>query len=149
MPIYLPGIRILQELMLTDATPYYRQTQENGLDYYGSFPKNAPNGSGHSVQLGSDEVGNRADGLSYTFTVPAGQNEFSIFYQYAVVFANPGHFLHQQPRFTILVENLTDNTLLPCALDPFISNIAPGFAFSPNRKEGAQVMYKDWACGIN
>ena len=134
-----PGIHVGGSHTILSSTP------GNGLDYYGSFPKNCPNGSGHSIQLGNDGIGNRADGLSYTFTIPAGRNEFSIFYQYAMVLQNPGHFQHQQPRFIIRVENLTDNAIIPCTLDPFISGILPGFKFSPFQKDGISVMYKDWA----
>jgi gliding motility-associated-like protein len=116
-----------------------------GLDSYGLFPRNSPNGSRYSVQLGNDGVGNRADGLSYTFTIPAGQNEFSIFYKYAIVLQNPGHSPERQPRFIIRVENLTDNTIIPCTPDPFITGNLPGFKYSAKQKDGIPVMYKDWA----
>ncbi|MES1222663.1 MAG: hypothetical protein ABUT20_44620, partial [Bacteroidota bacterium] len=39
----------------------------DGVDLYGRFPKNCPNGSGHSVQVGDATVGTpKAQGISYT-----------------------------------------------------------------------------------
>ena len=92
----------------------------SGFDYYGGFPRNCPNGSGNSIQLGNDSVQNRAEGVSYTFTIPAGQNTFNLTYFYAIVLHEGNHTPLQQARLNITVENLTDSTLLPCQLDPFI-----------------------------
>ena len=52
----------------------------DGLDPYGLFPKNCPNGSNNSIQLGNSGGGHEAEGVSYTFTIPLGQNEFSLIY---------------------------------------------------------------------
>lgn len=56
------------------------------LDLYGKFPKNCPNGSGYSIQLGNDQTGRQAERVSYTFNIPANDNNYSIIYNYAVVF---------------------------------------------------------------
>ena len=45
----------------------------DGLDTYGRFPKNCPNGSGHSIKLGNEQSGGTADRVSYTFTIPANR----------------------------------------------------------------------------
>jgi hypothetical protein len=44
------------------------------IDAYGGFPVLCPNGSGHSVRLGSTEAGGQAEGISYEFTIPPNQN---------------------------------------------------------------------------
>jgi hypothetical protein len=140
----------------TPVTPTFnrhsmlRTNPGNGRDYYGNFPKNCPNGSGNSIQLGNDSVGAKAEGVSYTFTIPAGQNNFSLTYFYAIVLHEGTHSPEQQARLNIIVENLTDLTLLPCQLDPFVvgnPNLG-GFDTSlvPPRPPASAgpVVYKPW-----
>lgn len=119
---------------------------DGGLDPYGLFPRNCPNGSGHSIQLGNDGAGHNGEAVSYTFTIPSGQNDFSLYFNYAVVLQNPGHLDHEQPRFVVTVENLTDGTLVPCQLAPFVAGGSlPGFQVSPLSTPGATTMFKPWA----
>jgi len=61
------------------------------FDPYGGFPVNCPNGSGYSVRLGNSLAGGQAESVSYTFTIPPTQNDYSIIYNYAGVFQNPAH----------------------------------------------------------
>jgi gliding motility-associated-like protein len=127
-----------------------RTVPGNGLDYYGGFPRNCPNGSGSSIQLGNDSVQSRAEGVSYTFTIPAWQNEFNLTYFYAIVLHEGSHTKEQQARLNITVENLTDLTPLPCPLEPFIvGTTLEGFLPSgvPPRPPASSgtVWYKDWA----
>ncbi len=119
----------------------------NGNDLYGGFPKNCPNGSGHSIKIGNEVTGTTADEVSYTFTIPAGQNTFNLIYHYAIVLNDAGHPANQQPRLIITVLNITDNTPLPCPLPPIVVNGGlPGFLDSPNpAPNGSLVRYKDWA----
>src|SRR5688572_5033877 len=93
----------------------------NGLDPYGNFPINCPNGSGYSVKLGNELGGALAEGLVYEFTIPANQDLFTLIYHYAVVFQEPPHLEHQQPRFEVEVINVTRNQVFGCA----------SFAFRP------------------
>ncbi len=129
-------------------------TPGDGDDPYGRFPRNCPNGSGNSIQLGDATVTagtTRAQGVSYLFTIPAGQNEFNLIYQYAVVFregAGTNHSLAQQARFNIEIRNVTDNTTLGCSSFTFVATSGlPGFfssAIDPT------VKCKDWsAASIN
>ena len=130
-----------------------RAIPNSGNDYYGLFRRNCPNGSGNSIQLGNDSVGRGAEGVSYTFTIPPGQNSFSLSYYYAIVLheGNLGsHSSLEQARLNIIVENLTDATLLPCPLDPFIIGTSlPGFIKSnvPPRPPASSgdVYFKPWA----
>lgn len=121
-------------------------------DPFGGFPVNCPNGSGHSIRLGNNTGGGQAEGISYEFTIPAGQNIYSLIYHYAVVFQDPGHEIFQQPRLVIEVTNVTDNELLLCSSFTFIpfGNILPGFFVSPFRQDTTDVWCKDWsAVSIN
>jgi gliding motility-associated-like protein len=119
------------------------------VDTFGFFPQSCPNGSGHSIKLGNTIPGKEAEGVSYTFTIPNGQNNFKLIYQYAVVFEGPGHAESQQPRLKIQVENLTDNVELDCSSFSFTpSDDARGFFISPNRSTGTAVFCKDWSANI-
>jgi len=90
------------EIYLTQTSPTYNRhtmhsSGSNAYDVYGNFPVTCPNGSGYSVQLGNDLGGGQAEGISYTFTIPANENAFSLIYNYAVVFQAPGHRQNEQP----------------------------------------------------
>lgn len=121
------------------------------VDYWGGFPQNCPNGSGHSIRLGNGSGGRGAEKVSYTFTIPANQNKFSLIYNYAIVLQDFGHTAAQQPRLTIEVLNLTDNIQDPCSSFDFVvgANL-PGFYDSPESSPTLPVRCKDWsAASIN
>jgi gliding motility-associated-like protein len=124
----------------------------NGLDPYGSFPVNCPNGSGYSVKLGNTSGGAEAEGISYQFTIPPGVNEYNLIYNYAVVFQDPNHLQNEQPRMEIEILNITDNSVIDCssfAFFPFGTPL-PGFKQSPISEGNAPVWYKEWsAVSIN
>ncbi|MCC7030212.1 MAG: hypothetical protein IT257_07900 [Chitinophagaceae bacterium] len=86
----------------------------NGTDSYGLFPVVAPGGGNYSIKLGNDLSGSQAEKASYTFTIPSGVNNYSLIYQYAVVFQDPGQDLIEQPRFDVKIYTSDDSTLLPC-----------------------------------
>ncbi len=122
----------------------YKNVAPQERDTFGGFPVNCPNGSGYSVKLGNHGAGSEAQALTYTFTIPAGQNDYSIIYNYAVVLQNPpGHAPYEQPQFMSRVFDVTANKYLDCGAFQFIAapNL-PGFresAVEPN------IYYKDWA----
>ncbi len=124
----------------------------DGKDPYGGFPRNCPNGSGHSIRLGLDSTGNHismAQGLSYEFTIAPGQKNFSLVYNYALVLQNSGANMHtpyQEACFVIEVKNLTDNELLSCTSFNFHATSGiPGFY--PSTEDSA-IKCKDWAQGF-
>ncbi len=118
----------------------------NGLDYYGGFPQNCPNGSAHSIRLGNNKPGAEAERIAYTFSIPPTQTSFSLIYHYAVVLQDFGHAASQQPRLSIEVKDLTDNTLIPCSSFDFVANgNMPGFFDSPHGTVASPVRCKDWA----
>ena len=119
-----------------------------GIDTYGGFPRLCPNGSGVSALLGnataslSGGVGVEASGISYTYSIPAGISQFSIFFHYAVVLENPNHQPEAQPRFRARIRDLTTGNNIPCVdFDFTASSSLPGFQSSPIN---SSVLYKDW-----
>lgn len=123
-----------------------------GKDYFGGFPMNCPNGSGYSVRLGSEQAGTQAEGIAYEFTIPAGRDVYSLIYHYAVVFQDPNHLEHEQPRLELEIKNVTDNEIIDCSSFTFIpyGSLLPGFFESPNPDGGTPVWCKDWtAVSIN
>ena len=124
----------------------------SGLDPYGDFPIDCPNGSGYSIKLGNDQAGTEAEGISYDFTVPANANVYNLIYNYAVVFQDPGHLPSEQPRLEIEIINLTDGNLINCSSFSFyaVGNILPGFELSSHSYDNTPVWFKNWtAVSVN
>lgn len=121
-------------IISSTGTPQY--------DQYGGFPIICPNGSGYSIKLGNNQVGSEVERVSYTFTVPPDQNNYSIIYNYAVVFQNPGHQVFQQPKFNAAVFDVTTGNYITCSSFEYAaSSSLPGFVES---SVGTQVFYKNW-----
>ena len=131
---------------VTDRHEMLSSLPGDGVDEYGGFPKNCPNGSQHSIRLGNDRAGNEAEGVSYEFTIPPNAENFSIIYYYAIVIEDPGHPEYQQPRLQIDVLNVTDNEAIDCSsFDFVVDGETPGFHLSPIQVNGIPVWYKDWS----
>jgi gliding motility-associated-like protein len=131
---------------VTERHTMYSSYPGNGLDPYGGFPINCPNGSGRSIRLGNNFGGGEAEGISYEFTIPANENYYSLIYNYAVVFQDPNHEEYQQPRMEIEIINVTDNSVIYCSSFTFIpyGSLLPGFFESPNPQGDSPVWCKDW-----
>ncbi|MDI9366627.1 MAG: PKD domain-containing protein [Flavobacterium sp.] len=111
-------------------------------DKYGGFPELCPYGGKYSVKLGNDASGSLAEGISYTFTVPANIDTFTFTYFYAVVFENPGHFIYEQPRFFVSAYDVVTGAVINCASFDYVSTGSlPGFNVS---SVNSSVLYKDW-----
>ncbi len=123
-------------------TLFYAKDKQK--DPYGGFLIASPNGSSCCVRLGDSNTGRQAEQLTYTFTVPANDPDFSLIYYYAVVFQDPSnHALYQQPRFTANVFDVTDNQYISCGAFLFEASASlPGFKQSPS---SSGVLYKDWS----
>lgn len=117
-----------------------------GTDPYGGFSENCPNGSGFSLKLGNDGGNHEAEGISYTYTIPASLTSFSILFNYAIVLNDdPTHTGTQKPHFRARIVDLTTNLPLPCVDFDFTSGAIPGFRISPiTGPGGSPVYYKDW-----
>lgn len=125
----------------------YTANSGNGVDQYGGFPVNCPNGSRHSIRLGNNSAGTEAEGVSYEFTIPPDQNVYSLIYHYAVVFQDPNHLQYQQPRLVIEISNVSDNKSIDCSSFTFIpyGSLLPGFFESPNPNGDTPVWCKNWS----
>jgi gliding motility-associated-like protein len=118
----------------------------DGIDKYGKFPRNCPNGSGHSIQLGNEQNGHMAEGLSYQFSIPANANRFKLIVNYAIVLQDPEHLPIQQPRFKMEAFNITDNIIIACSSNDFFAqNGVLDFKPSGILSGGIPVYYKDWS----
>lgn len=127
---------------ITGRHTLLKNTFPQALDAYGGFPVNCPNGSGYSIQLGNKETGKAAERVSYTFTIPADKNNYSIIYNYAVVFQNPAHAEWEQPKFTANVFDVSNNDYIGCSSFAFAaSSNLPGFIQSTVKDS---VFYKPW-----
>jgi gliding motility-associated-like protein len=127
-------------------TMYSRAANFGEVDPIGGFPVVCPNGSGYSVRLGSEAAGGEAEGISYEFTIPPNEDNFSLIYHYAVVFQSPNHKVNEQPRMEIEVMNVTDNKIIDCSSFTFIAlgSSMPGFKLS-TAVDTITVLYKDWS----
>lgn len=117
-------------------------TTNKDRDPYGNFPIHCPGAATPSVRLGSSVAGHEADGLFYTFTIPATATKFSLLYQYAIVLQNPGHQTQEQPRFRArIIDVLTDEEVNCVSFDFTSSGSLPGFQQSSVL---GSVIYKTW-----
>ncbi|HEX8313785.1 MAG TPA: T9SS type B sorting domain-containing protein [Flavisolibacter sp.] len=141
------------QILLSPSSPVAERhtmysSSAGGVDPYGGFPVTCPNGSGYSIRLGNNTGGGEGEGISYEFTIPANQDEYSLIYHYAVVFQDPVHEIFQQPRMVVEITNVTDNSLISCASLTFIpfGNILPGFfESSSSGSDGTPVWCKNWS----
>jgi gliding motility-associated-like protein len=141
-------ITLSPSVPVPDRHTMYTANSGDGVDPYGGFPVNCPNGSRHSIRLGNNLGGGEAEGISYDFTIPANQNVFSLIYHYAVVFQDPNHLEFQQPRMEIEITDITDNILISCSSFTFhpYGSILPGFFLSTNALDSdVPVWCKDWS----
>ncbi len=113
------------------------------VDFFGLFPTNPPDGSNFAVKLGNTNIGAQAERIAYTIRVPQNDSNFSIKYDYAVVFQDPGHTAWSQPRFTARLFDSAANAYVDCASFEYISTSnLPGFARST---VDTSVIYKPWS----
>ena len=119
------------------------RTIPSAIDPFGLFPTNPPDGSNFAVRLGNTNIGAQSERIQYKIRVPANDSNFSIKYDYAVVFQDPGHTAWTQPRFTARLFDSAANAYVNCASFEYIatSNL-PGFAQSP---VDTSVIFKPWS----
>jgi len=121
----------------------YNKVLPSAIDPYGLFPTNPPDGSNFALRLGNTVIGGEAEGVTYTIRVPLNDSNFSIKYDYAVVFEDPGHTIWSQPRFQVNVFDSAANAYVDCASFEYISTSGlPGFTRST---VDTGVIYKPWS----
>jgi len=122
-----------------------RQTIQNDkiiLDTYGRFPIVPKNAGNYTVRLGNSGTGAQAEGVSYLINIPSNRPEFTLTYQYAVVFEDPNHAVFEQPKFIARVKDLQTGAYIPCASFEYIAtSTLPGFKKSASN---SGVIYKEW-----
>lgn len=127
---------------LTGPLPNRHVITNGGVDPYGFFPAVAPGGGNHSMKLGNDNVNSQAEKARFYVQVPAGNNNYSLIYRYAVVFEDPGHLPQEQPRFEVVAYDSATNQILPCAHFVYVAGpTIPGFLESTIADS---VWYKTW-----
>lgn len=119
------------------------RTIPSAIDPFGLFPINPPDGSNFALKLGNSRIGAQAERVQYTIRVPVNDSNFSIKYDYAVVFQDPGHTTWTQPRFIARLFDSAANAYVNCASFEYISTSnLPGFATST---VDTAVIYKPWS----
>ncbi|WP_276134909.1 T9SS type B sorting domain-containing protein [Polluticoccus soli] len=119
-------------------------TSGTGVDPYGGFPIVAPGGGVYSMRLGNDNVNSQAERARYYVQVPAGVNNYSIIFRYAVVFEDPGHDTSEQPRFEVKAYDSATNIIVPCSYFKFVASSAlPGF-LQAGSTSTSTIWYKSW-----
>jgi hypothetical protein len=92
--------------------------------------------------VGKQSTGRQAERVSYTFTIPANDDNYSIIYNYAVVFQNPEHASWEQPQFTANVFDVSSGGYIGCSSFTYTaSSNLPGISLS---NLGDKVFYKPW-----
>jgi len=99
-----------------------------GTDPIGGFPIVAPGGGTYSVKLGNNLAGSQSERIRYKINIPIGFNNYSLLYNYAVVFEDPGHAANQQPRFKVEAFDSATNNVIFCMPQPYVAGAGlPGF----------------------
>ena len=112
-------------------------------DPFGNFPTLCPYGGKYSVKLGNENLQAEAEGISYTFTIPASIDTFTFTYFYAVVFQDPKHAAFDQPRFFVTAYDVVSGDVINCASYDYVSTARlPGFTVS---KVNPDVLFKNWS----
>ncbi|MCZ4222775.1 gliding motility-associated C-terminal domain-containing protein [Pedobacter rhodius] len=133
---------VINEVALPVSGRHTIQTDKTAVDPFGKFPVVLKNSGSYTVKLGNSGTGNQAEGVSYLINIPANRNEFTLTYQYAVVFEDPNHAVVEQPRFIARVKDLETGNYIPCASFQYIAtSTLPGFKKSSS---SSTVIYKEW-----
>ncbi len=123
-----------------------------GTDRYGGFPVVGP--GLHSLKIGSERINKWAEKAEYLVHVPAGSNDYSLFYNYAVVMEDPSHGVNDQPRFTVTTRDSATGALIPCGNYSYVSGSLPGWMGPVGPLSGpagscggggSDVYYKPWS----
>ena len=128
---------------ITNRHKIISSSNPSAIDPFGLFSINPPDGSNFAVKLGNTNIGAQAERIQYTIRVPQNDSNFSIKYDYAVVFQDPGHTPWSQPRFIARIFDSAANSYVSCASFEYISTSnLPGFTRST---VDTSVIYKSWS----
>jgi len=138
------------KLTMTPTAPIFGReslTAGTGVDLYGGFPIVDPGGGSYALKLGRDTPLYCTEQADYFVHIPAGINNYSIVYRYAVVLQNGGHGPFSQPRFRVNAFDSATGIPTPCAQYEYVVNsdptkVLPGFFTSPL---STLVICKNWS----
>lgn len=113
--------------------------------------KTIPDKAVASVRLGNWDNGNKAESITFDYTVDVNTASIMLL-KYAVVLESPGHEAIQQPRFKLEILDSYGNSVdeLCGAADFTAQNNAEGWHTIVSDEIGAPVVWKDWSTvGLN
>jgi hypothetical protein len=132
------------------SNSHWFQVTASGNDPYGNFPVVDPLHS-HSLKLGKDVNNLKAEKATYFIHVPAGVNDYALYYRFAVVFEDPAspHTYNEKPRFMITTTDSITGNPVSCGNITYVagSNM-PGFINSATTSavgNGTDVWYRPWS----
>ena len=117
--------------------------QGSGVDNYGGFSTNPPDGSSCAIRLGNPIAGAGAEQVEYDFFIPSNVNDYTFMYQYALVFEDPGHPQAVQPRFRVQLTDITSGQIVYCASVDYTAGYGGAQFFSTSPADPG-VNYKSW-----
>lgn len=117
-------------------------TSGTGTDPVCGIPVITPGGGMYAVALGNRQTQREMDRISYTFSIPAGVNNYSFVYRYAVILQDPLHNVTQQPFFSVIAYDDATGQSIACDSSMYVSSSSlPGFIETAPR---SSIWYKDW-----
>ncbi len=137
----LPSDIDISETVAT-SNGFLSLTYGGALDKYGLFPILSPDGGAYSMKIGDDSINYNADRADFWVHVPAGVDNYSLIYRYAIVLQDPGHSPDLQPRFNVNTYDSVSGSPIPCGTFSYVAGSLPGFIASG---VGSNVFYKPWS----
>lgn len=142
-PVLNPGFSTSLSEIAINGNPF-------GLDPFGGFSTQSSDASPFNARLGKVGTPHRgAEMLTYEFTIPASDRDYTFMYRYALVLEDPcssgfcGHSFSQKPRFKVQLFDLTSGQQIYCASEDYTADpsSAIGFLHSP---ADFFTYYKPW-----
>jgi gliding motility-associated-like protein len=117
--------------------------QGAGIDNYGGFSTNPPDGSSCAMRLGNPIPGAGAEQVEYYFQIPPTVTDYTFMYQYALVFEDPGHSASVQPKFRVQLTDLSTGQIVECASVDYTAGYG-GASFFQQSPSDPIVSFKPW-----
>ena len=109
------------------------------------IPLPSPSGGNYSIKLGNTKTNGESERITHQFIVQPQDTDF--FYQYAVIFDDPGHLPSDSPFFDFIILAQNGDTI-PCSFQHYAASNITGFQSSSNPIGCgglAAVKYKPWS----
>ena len=118
--------------------------QGNGIDNYGGFSTNPPDRSSCAIRLGNPIPGAGAEQIEYDFQIPPGVRDYTVMYQYALVFQEgPQHPRLVQPKFSVQLSDVSTGQIVFCATADYTAG-NPGTSPLTQSPVNPGVYYVPW-----